>query len=285
MRLTSQLALAAVLVWALLPAHAEKVRANLPSGLGVSADYRAGDTSRPALMVLHGFLQTNEFQATRNIIEGLAGLGYAVLSPNLSLGVADRRKSLPCQALHKHTVSGDVAEIDFWVDWLVRHGQKRIILVGHSWGGQHALAYMQAHPKGPVTGIVAVSLVRARQSAQTVAEQAAAANAMLDSETPGLKRYELNFCREFAATPQSYLSYASWTDDKVLASLKDLPVPVYVILGGNDRRSDESWRTALAASGATVAVVPGADHFFSSLYEFDLVDAMQAALHALDSAD
>jgi pimeloyl-ACP methyl ester carboxylesterase len=144
---------------------------------------------------------------------------------------------------------------------------------------------LQQYPDKPVKGIVAVSLVRARQTEQSLRTQADIATALLHSGTPGLESYELNFCNKYVGTPESYLSYAAWTDARVLASLKDAHVPTYVILGGKDRRSDQPWMTSLADAGAEVSVVKGADHFFSSLYEFDLVDAMQVALDALNAAD
>ena len=66
--------------------------------------------------------------------------------------------------------------------------------------------------------------------------------------------------------------------------MKQVGVPVYVILGGADRRSDPEWKKALAGAGANISVVDGADHFFSSMYEFDLIDAVQAVLRTLDSS-
>lgn len=285
MLIINRLMLIAVLACSMLPAYADNVSATLPSGVVVNADYRPRNPDLPVLVVLHGFLQTDEFQATHNIIEGLAGLGYTVLGPNLSLGISNRRKSLACEALHKHTLSDDVAEIDFWVNWLLLHGHKQVILVGHSWGGQHALAFAQLHPDKPIKGIVAVSLVRAAQHGQAIAAEEDSAMAKPHSEPPSLKPYKLNFCRKYVGTPESYLSYAVWTDTRVIQSLKDTRAPVYVILGGNDRRADPEWMTALADTGANVAVVKNADHFFSSLYEFDLVDALQVALDRLSTAE
>lgn len=284
MRSLRQLACVALLVGAVVPAAAKPVRVPLPSGLAVNAEYQPGDTALPVLLVLHGFLQTNEFQATRHLVDGLAGLGYPVLAPTLSLGVDNRRRSLPCEALHKHTLDEDVAEIDFWVNWLLKHGYRHLVLVGQSWGGQHAIAYLQAHPDRPVTALVAVSLVRARQSESTVEVQSGAATSLLKQERPQLMSYQLNFCGKYTATPQSYLSYAAWTDSKVIASLKKVRVPVYVILGGADKRSDPRWKKALAGAGANISVVDGADHFFSSMYEFDLIDAMQSVLRTLGPA-
>jgi hypothetical protein len=46
-----------------LSAHAGSARLSLerPSGLTAVSDYWAGEADRPAILILHGFLQTREF--------------------------------------------------------------------------------------------------------------------------------------------------------------------------------------------------------------------------------
>jgi pimeloyl-ACP methyl ester carboxylesterase len=260
--------------------QAEKVSSTLPSGVVINAEYTSGDPAQPALLVVHGFLQTREFQATRNILDGLSDMGYEVLGPSLSLGIGNRRKSLSCEALHKHTLEDDLEELDHWVDWLLQRGHSSIVLIGHSWGGQHALAYVAKYPDRPIAGVVAISLVRSRQDEPTLAAQSEQAMARLNGGVAGLDSYALNFCKKYTGTPQSYLSYAKWTDSKVLAAVKNTRPPVYVILGGSDRRIDDVWITALRDSGAEVSKIAGADHFFSSQYEFDLLDELEKSLNS-----
>ena len=264
-------------------AQAEKVSATLPSGVVINADYMPGDPAQPALLVVHGFLQTREFQATKNIIDGLSDMGYEVLGPSLSLGVESRRKSLSCEAMHKHTLEDDLEELDRWVDWLLQHGHSSIVLVGHSWGGQHALAYVAKYPDRPIAGVVTVSLVRTRQTQSMLDAQSEQARVRLKAGEAGPDNYELNFCKKYTGTPQSYLSYAEWGNAKVLAAVKNTRPPVYVILGGYDRRIDDDWITSLRDSGAEVTRITGADHFFSSQYEFDLLDELEKSLGTFDN--
>lgn len=286
MRSVARVVLAVGLFTSVLPlTYAKTVSTTLPSGVVINAEYSPGDPVRPALLVLHGFLQTREFQATKNIIDGLSDMGYGVLGPSLSLGVGNRRKSLSCEALHKHTLEEDLKELDRWVDWLLQQGYTSVVLVGHSWGGQHALAYVAQYPNRPITAVVAVSLVRSRQDEQTLAAQNEQASVRLQAGATGLNNYALNFCKKYTATAQSYLSYAQWTDTKVLASVKNARPPVYVILGGSDRRIDDLWVTALRSSGAVVSRIAGADHFFSSQYEFDLLDELANNLNAFGKRD
>lgn len=274
------LVFAGLVLFASLPGHAENLRLRSPDGKVLNAEYLRGDVQRPALLVLHGFLQTNEFQTTQSLISNLSMLGYTILGPNLSLGVSGRRQSMQCQAPHNHSFEDDLGEIDFWIGWLRRQGHAGVILVGHSWGSQHGLGYMEAHPEAPVAAVIAISLVRAEQTPVVRARQISAAEARATRRDRSLKPYALSFCKKFMATPESYLSYARWDDARVLESLARLKhrrLPVHIIVGSKDNRIDDAWVRELT-SAAQVAVIDGANHFFSSVHEFDLSDRLEEIL-------
>jgi pimeloyl-ACP methyl ester carboxylesterase len=267
--------------------RAEGVRLTSAEGRPLNAEYQPGDHQRPAILVLHGFLQTREFLTTQAIINGLSSVGNAILSPNLSLGVPDRQQSMQCQAPHQNTMDSDLREIDLWTRWLRKQGYPSIIIVGHSWGSQHGLGYVDAYPKTPITAVIGVSLVRTEQASQVVTRQTAAAEARLARHDTSLKPYALAFCKEFMAKPETYLSYAHWSDAHVLdvlARLKKRRIPVYVVLGSKDNRIDSAWVKTLRVSASQVAVIEGANHFFSSLYEFDLNEQLEAILIRLNPA-
>lgn len=266
--------------------YADTLRLRSPAGKFLNADYLRGDPKRPAIVVLHGFLQTYDFLTTQSIIHSLSSLGYTVVGPNLSLGVPDRRQSMQCQAPHNHRLDDDLREIDFWVEWLHRQGYARVILVGHSWGSQHGLAYVEAYPKAPVAAVVAVSLVRAEQKAAVRAGQIADAEARLARHDQSLQPYALSFCKTFMASPRSYLSYARWGDRRVmdsLARLQERKLPVYVVIGSADNRIDDAWMKELRHRAYQVSVIEGANHFFSSIHEFDLSDRLEAILAQLSA--
>ncbi len=267
------------------PGLAEGLRLASPDGQPLNAEYQPGDTKRPAILVLHGFLQTREFLTTQSIINGLSNVGNAILSPNLSLGVPDRRQSMQCQAPHQNTFEGDLREIDLWVQWLRQQGYPSVIIVGHSWGSQHGLGYADAYPKTPIAALVNISLVRTEQSAQVIAQQTVAAKTRMTQQDAALKPYALSFCKEYMAKPESYLSYARWSDAHVLdvlAHLKQRRVPIYIVLGSQDNRSDSAWVKALRVRAKEVVVIDGANHFFSSLHEFELNDRLEAILTQLN---
>jgi dienelactone hydrolase len=112
--------------------HAETVRLAAPDGKRLNAEHYRGDIGRPAIVVLHGFLQTRDFLTTQSIVNGLSMLGHTVIAPNISLGVSDRRQSMQCQAPHTHSFDDDLREVHFWVEWLRGQGYPGVILVGHS---------------------------------------------------------------------------------------------------------------------------------------------------------
>lgn len=258
--------------------HAETLHIAAPDGKTLNADYRRGDVGRPAMLVLHGFLQTYELLATQNIIDGLSTLGYTTLGPNLSLGVPDRRQSKQCQAPQQNTFDGDLREIDFWIQWLRQQGHARVILVGHSWGSQYSLGYVDARPQAPVAAVIAISLVRDGQPANVRHQQIAAAKARMARHDVSLHSYVLSFCKAYMAKPQTYLSYAQWSDARTLdtvARLHQRAIPLYVVLGGADNRIDEKWVQGLRDRATQVTVIDGANHFFSSMHEFDLNDSLQ----------
>jgi pimeloyl-ACP methyl ester carboxylesterase len=265
----------------LLPARAERVQEHLPGNLVVNADYQPASTDKPAVLVLHGFLQTFDFLATRNLINDISDLGYTVLAPNLSLGIPNRKQSVQCNAAHTHTEQKDLAEINFWIQWLQNKGYHSVIMVGHSWGSQHSLGYMLANKNPAVTAVVAISLVRTRQKAATQKQQLQRASTYKKNHDNSLHAYELSFCREYMATPDSYISYASWTDNyvlQVLSTLKNRHVPVYVIVGGKDKRIDDRWVSAITPRVTKLIKIPNANHFFSHVSEFDLNDQLEKLL-------
>jgi len=256
--------------------HAENVNAQLETGVVVNAEYLEGDTSRPAFLVLHGFLQTSQFLATRKIIEGLSGTGSSVLGPNLSLGATNRKQSLQCEAAHTHTLKHDLKEIDFWIRWLLAKGHRSVIIVGHSWGSQHAIAYQLGYRNKAVSAIIAVSLVRSVQSEQAL--KLKETRVLVANKDQNLRAYQFSFCKKYMATADSYLSYAEWTDTRALKSVSTLTAgkfPLFAILGSKDKRIDDQWVESLRKSGVTTSIVDGANHFFSSMHEFDLLDELE----------
>ncbi|MBT9567219.1 MAG: alpha/beta fold hydrolase [Thiobacillus sp.] len=256
------------------------VEATLPTGKIASASFQAGDKEKPALLVLHGFLQTRAFPTVVSVIEAASSAGYASVAPTLTLGISKRNKSLPCEALHMHTLQDDAAEVAFWVRWLEKKGYSRVILVGHSYGNLQLLAYLDRKPPPAVKQVLMISLtdVERKQNAHQRAAVVARLRSQLARGSQALVEAELGHCRKYVSPPAALLSYESISRDSILASLANCPVPAQVIMGSKDDRMGPDWVDKLVSRGLVVQVIPGASHFFDNQYEFDLQEAVVQAL-------
>lgn len=260
--------------------HGSVTEARLPSGTVVSAKFHAGSRGRPAVLVLHGFLQTNEFPTIASMTDALATAGYTVLAPTLSLGISRRNKSLPCEAIHLHSLDDDAAEVAFWVRWLVQKGYGHVVLVGHSFGNLQLLSYLEREPSLAVKQVLMISLtdVEVKQDARQRARLAADMRARAKRGDTGLVEIEFGHCRKYVSPPAALLSYMSLSRSGILDSLARSPVPAAAVMGGNDDRMGPDWVDRLVSRGLAVRVIPGASHFFDNQYEFDLQDALLQAL-------
>jgi dienelactone hydrolase len=260
--------------------HGTVVEARLPSGKSASADYHAGKKDRPAVLVLHGFLQTRAFPTIDSMMKTLAEAGYTVMAPTLSLGISGRNKSLPCEAVHLHTLDEDAAEIAFWVRWLTRNGHSRVILIGHSFGNVQMLASLNRTPLPAVKQLLMISLVdvEAKQSAQQRALLVKELRGRVTRGDRSLVEVEFGHCKKYASPPAALLSYLEISRSGILDSLAKSPVPIQVIMGGKDDRMGADWVGKLASRGIAVQTIAGASHFFDNQYEFDLQDAVLKAL-------
>lgn len=243
------------------------------AGIAVTAEFRPGSAQLPAIILLHGFLQTREFPTVKQLADGLTAAGYATLAPTLSLGIPRRSKSLACEAVHRHTLAQDVNEIAAWIGWLAQRHAAPIVFIGHSYGSLQGLVYAAGKPHAALRQIIALSLVDTEQSPPGASKSLLAdARARVAKGNTNLADFAIGHCKKFTATPGSYLSYANWDRKRVLDLARRSAVPVNVVMGGNDDRMGKGWAQALAAAGVKVDEINGANHFFDMEHEFDLLD-------------
>lgn len=256
-------------VWA----RAEIIQLEMRPHIKASAEYLPGQRGKPAILLLHGFLQTREFSTVAALSRGLHDAGYAVLSPTLSLGIPNRRQSLACEAVHRHSLDEDLDEIGRWMAWLKSRGHRSVVLVGHSFGSLQLLAYLNMHPDPDIKAYIGTSLVeaqagKARSRLQLVAElehrSLTAAQALVTRS--------LSFCKKYTSAPAKLLSYVRWDQARTLAAVKTSPVPVQLIMGDTDNMIEQNWIKALATLKIPMVVVPGANHFLNGEHEFDLLE-------------
>jgi pimeloyl-ACP methyl ester carboxylesterase len=265
-----------LLSWATASVNAEQVTLQMPSGIGANAEYLQGEPGRPTILMLHGFLQTHSFHTIHQLSQGLHDEGYTVLSPTLTLGIPYRRQSLACEAIHTHQLADIHAEIGAWMDWLENRQQRDIVFIGHSTGSVNLLSYLSNHPDARVKKLIGISIVEGRleldANAQQALQQQLLARINNGDKQPIKQNY--SYCRPITATPASLYSYMVWTPQRILATIQQLSTPQAYLMGSMDDRLGPGWIPQLSATGRSVTVIDGANHFMDGEFEFALQDAV-----------
>ena len=257
------------------------VESKLPSGATATADYRQGEPALPAVLLLHGFLQTRDAPPMSRLGDILAESGYSVLAPTLSLGVTRRARSLTCETVHTHSMDSDVKEIEHWVSWLIAKGHRDIVLIGHSMGSLQLLAYLTTRPpEAAVTKAILTSLIPPHLDLKERDRMLGTGTASKEkSDSQALGRYTISYCKKnYVATRVAYISYAEWTRERALDALGKAKIRPEVILGGRDRLFGPDWPEQIRNRGISVTVIGEAGHFFDGAHEFELTDSVEAIL-------
>jgi len=260
--------------------HAALVTLEMRPNLPATADYQSGARDKPAILLLHGFLQTREFSTVAALARGLNDAGYSVLTPTLSLGIPARKQSLACEAVHHTSLDDDLVEIDRWVKWLRGKGHRRIVLIGHSFGSLQLLAYLSGKPDAAITGFVGVSLVDAEIGGMPRAPLIERLTAQVARHDHNLVNHPLSFCGKYPTPPEALLSYARWDQPRTLAALHQLGDRALLVMGGADGRLAQGWLRALQSIQSPLVVIEGGNHFMDGEHEFDLLEHTLAYLQS-----
>ena len=285
MRVTAlMVCLLAVAMPAAGSAGSARMELSIAPDLVAEADYWPGAADMPAILIMHGFLQTREFSTVRRLAESLAQEGFSVLTPTLTLGLDRRRQSLACEAVHTHTLEQDVAELAAWSRWLARRAGKAPVVLGHSTGGVLAAALLESDGGGTVKQAVMVSMVAFDwlPEGERLAALRQRALGRLEQARDEIDVYSLGYCRRYATTAAALLSYLEWDQARLTRALIETEVPVTVIFGDKDIQTDRDSLASLASAGVDIRAVAGADHFFDLAHEFDLLDEVIAVITGSD---
>jgi pimeloyl-ACP methyl ester carboxylesterase len=269
--------LAILLLLPTLTAWADPVTLSVREGVIANGNYLKGDADSPAMLLMHGFLQTHHFHTIHHLSEGLHAEGFTVLAPTLSLNIPLRRQSLPCEAIHTHTLEDSFTELDQWIDWLQQNGHSSIVLVGHSTGSMRLLAYLASRNNPAIKRFIGISIVEARLELDQAQQQALRGKLsdMIARGDRGIVRQQFSFCKQLHATARSLLSYMAWTPEQILNTIVSIDnTPLVFIMGSKDQRLGRHWVQRLQATGKPVHIIEGANHFIDGGHEFELLDLL-----------
>ena len=245
---------------------AEQRTLTLPNGLVAVADYRIGESDRPAVLVLHGFLQTHYFSTIRLITDYLHIHGYTVLAPNLTLGVNRRTAPLACDAIHHHNIEQGNVELNHWLEWLREQGHRHVILAGHSTGSSQLLSFLSHYPSSNVIAFFPLGIgpIKGTHNYRNFTLQVERAREMIAASDKQLGRFSIGFCRNnYRAPAKDFLSYLDWSEERMLKALRSLSLPVTAVLGMDDNWLPPDWAQRLRKQGTGLRIIEGANHYFS----------------------
>ena len=256
---------------------AESVQLTTASNKEVIATYLQGEGNSNPVLILHGFLQTKEFPTIERLATSLNDSGYSVLNPTLSLGLSNRKQSLPCEAIHTHSLDSEAEELGQWIEWLYEKTGKSVTLIGHSSGGQVILKYMENSNAKFVNHSILISLsyYASGPAARENKNHAEKALSIIKENTKRLSTYALNYCETYPTYARNFLSYYDWDIDKTSSMISKFNKQLSIILGTGDKRIDNNWRQQLQNIHSNTHLIEGANHFFDQTHEFDLVDTVE----------
>ncbi len=271
-----------LLCWLAGPAWGEIVELQLPNQIVARAEFRDGAPGKPALLLLHGFLQTHEFPVIHHLTESLGSAGYTVLAPTLSLGISHRKQSLACEALHAHSLADDIRELELWLKWLKKQRPPAIVLLGHSFGSMQLLAFVAGKRDPAIRRFIGVSIIEGRSTLPSEHEKLMKELREIQARgEPRVVTQAFSFCKKYRAPPASLMSYLAWTPGRILREVNAASTPISFVMGGRDERLGADWLDNLGKTRARLHVIPGADHFMDGEYEFDLLDIVLSELKGL----
>ena len=262
------------------PLFGETVHLKISDKITANAEYYPGEENKPVILILHGFMLTHNFPTVKRLAESLNESGYNILTPSLSLGISQRKKSLACEAIHTHSLEKDVMELDLWVQWLQKKSSKEIILIGHSTGSIHLAYYLSHHPSDKIKQIIFIAMPSLSPAFRTseIGKLQKKAEQFVLNKNNSLHDFKLSYCGKYPTTAKNFLSYLQLSKENITLYIDKISTPKALIIGTKDIRIDHSWSHKLTKHDVNIITIDGADHFFDYEYEFDLLDVIESIL-------
>lgn len=289
LRLTHILMILALLAAFPLSARAEEV--TIPfKGLTLNANLKmaAGKTIKDgAIIITHGTLAHNKMEIIVALQELLSERGFNTLAINLSLGLDNRHGMYDCQVTHRHKHVDAIGEIATWVKWLHKQGTGKIVIAGHSRGGNQSAQYMIDRQVPKVLGAVLIAPgLWNKESASKFYKKSykISLNSLLGKMNRAVLAkkgdtvfddVDFIYCPKTSVTAASFASY--YGEDKFFDTptvLVRAKLPVLVVAASEDTVVGNLAQKMAGVVNKKIKleVVDGADHFFLDFYGEDLAD-------------
>ena len=240
------------------------------------------------VLMTHGTLAHGRMEIMSSLQQLLKERGINSLSITLSLDRSDRHGMFDCGETHTHKHTDAVDEIGQWLTWLKGRDAGKVVLLGHSRGGNQTAWFASEHDEPIIDRVVLIA--PATWSAKYTAEdyrkryhtelkpvyQRALKLVKAGKGDTLMNHTGFIYCEDATVSAESFVNY--YREDKRMHTpylLKQINKPVLVIAG-----SEDTVVTGLIpaveklADGEhiTLQVIDGADHFFRDLYAEEAAD-------------
>lgn len=236
--------------------------------LRLNGDWRvpeSTDFSRAgAVLWIHGAKGTLEMQyPVQDQLQRWVKAGVPVLAITLSHGIDDRREPVDCDKPQRDTLELSFREMAAWLDWLRGNGVRKMVIAGHSLGGQRVLLFVAHNPESALRGVIAIAPAKGQPKPPPVLEQAEKLVRAGQGDT--LMRGPAPGCPVASVAASSLLShYGQQPDKDIRKAIAAIKVPVLVVAGAQDgvARDLPDYLQPLIGPHLTLREVESADHFY-----------------------
>ncbi len=250
----------------------------------------------PVILMTHGTLAHNQMEIMATIQELLTDAELSSLAINLGLSIDDRHGTFACETPHAHRDSDALDEIGLWLDWLATRGAERVVLLGHSRGGNQTARFVAERDRPQIAALVLIapSTWDADKFATRYQERFGVPLSMRLEEArdlvaagkPGawLEQTGFLYCAGAQVTAGTFLDYYEPNERRDTPSvLPAIRKPTIVFAGSEDKVVEGlAARVSPIADGEQLklVVMEGADHYFRDLYAEEIVEIIVEDLAA-----
>ena len=270
--------------------HAEEV--TLPyKGITLNANLELSQNKSitdGVILIVHGTLAHKGMEITSALQNLLKDNGLNTLAINLSYSIDNRSGMYDCKNLHKHKHTDAFSEIGVWIDYLKKRDVKKIILLGHSRGGNQAAWFASQNDDPAIKSAILVAPMtwdeksasenykkRYKKDLQPLLERAQKLIKSGKGDTV-LAHTDFLYCEDTSITAEAFVSY--YAPDKKMDTpflIPRIKRPVFLALAKDDTIMPDLIKKAAALSDnktVHIKVFEMADHFFRDLNAEELAE-------------
>lgn len=251
---------------------------------------RAGESwpRGPVVLMTHGTLAHNRMEIMATLQGLLAEAGLTSLAINLGLGVDDRHGTFSCEKPHAHRDNDAIDEIGLWLDWLEGNGAERVVLLGHSRGGNQTARFAAERDRPEIHAVVLIapSTWEAGRAARVYEDRFGVplslrleeARDLVAAGKPDawLEQVGFLYCQGAKVGAATFVDYYAPDERRDTPSVVGkIAKPTIVFAGSEDDvivGLQESVAPLADGERLKLFVIDGADHFFRDLYADEVVE-------------